>query len=79
MLYIDLNSCSLNSGSSDYRSTFDEQDLHFCQQYSTVKPAPAGMEFLELADILMRENDWYMPKNCEEALVLFLNLVNEIH
>ena len=23
-------------------------DLQFCQQYSSVKPAPAGIEFLEL-------------------------------
>ena len=45
----------------------------------SVKPAPAGIEFLELADILMCENDWFIPNNCEEAVILFLNLVNEIH
>ena len=28
--------------------TFNDQDLQFCQQYSSVKPAPAGIEFLEL-------------------------------
>lgn len=69
----------MNSGYAECPSTFDEQDLLFCKQFSTVKPAPAGIEFLELSDILMCENDWFIPNNCEEALILFLNLVNEIH
>ena len=36
------------SGYEECGSTFNDQDLHFCQQYSSVKPAPAGIEFLEL-------------------------------
>ena len=51
---------------SDYeecRSTFNDQDLD---------------EFLELVNILMNESGWYMPNNCEELLVLFLNLITEI-
>ena len=43
-----------------------------------MKPPPACIEFLQLADIIMDEEDLSMPTNCEEALQLFLNLVNEI-
>ena len=47
--------------------------------YTATKPAPASIEFLELADILLQENDWYIPtSDCEEPLTLFLNLINEI-
>ena len=36
------------SGYEECQSTFNDQDLQFCQQYSSVKPAPSGIEFLEL-------------------------------
>ena len=63
----------------DCKFAFDEQDLQFCKAYTTPKPAPATIEFLELADILLQENDWYIPtRNCEESLILYLNLINEI-
>ena len=66
------------TGYEDCQCTYDSQDLLFCQQYSTPKPAPVGVEFLELAAIIMDENEWYLPNSCEEALVLFMNITNEI-
>ena len=65
------------TGYEECQCACDTQDLQYCQQYSTVKPAPACIEFLELVDILMDENDWYMPNNCEESFTLYLNLINE--
>ena len=63
----------------DCKLPYDVLDLQFCKQYTTHKPAPASIEFLELADILLEENDWYIPtSNCEESLLLFLNLIHEI-
>ena len=52
-------------------------DLQFCKPYTTTKPAPAGIEFLQLVDIVMEE-DWPMPSNYEEALDLYINLLNEM-
>ena len=64
----------ITTGYEQCRRAYDNQDLQYCQQYSTEKPA---LEFLELVDILMDENDWYMPNNCDESLGLYLNLINE--
>ena len=58
---------------------YDDQDLQFCQHYTAPKPAPVPIEYLEVFDILLEENNWYIPtSNCEESLTLFLNLINEI-
>ena len=48
------------------------------KQYTTTKPAPAGIEFLQLVEIIMEEEDWPMPSNYEEALDLYINLLNEM-
>ena len=54
----------------------DTLDIAFCKPYADAKPLPAPSEFLELADILMRENGWSLPSTCEDALELYIDLVN---
>ena len=46
--------------------------------YTVHKTAPAGIEFLQLVEIIMEEEDWPMPSNYEEALDLYINLLNEM-
>ena len=66
-------------GYEDCKFPYDVQDLQFCKQYTAPKPAPADMEFLQLVEILLEENQWFIPtSNCEESLLLCLNLINEI-
>ena len=65
-------------GYQDCKFPCDVQDYNFCKQYSAPKPAPAKIEFLEVFNILLEENDWYIPTNSEESLTLFLNLITEI-
>ena len=52
--------------------------MDLCNEHTSKKPPLANIEFLELANIIMEEEDWPLPTNCEEALILFLNLVHEI-
>ena len=59
--------------------TCDPQDVIFCKQYAKEKPAPAPLEFLELVEILMEEENLHMPDNCYEALSLYMDLINLIH
>ena len=66
------------AGYEDCTSTFHDDDLEFCRQYTINKPAPGGIEFLQLVDIIMEEENWPMPTNCGEALNLYINLLNEI-
>ena len=36
----------------------DGHDLQECKQHIAGKPPPAGMEFLQLVDIIMTKEDW---------------------
>ena len=54
----------------------EDGDVRFCQQYVKEKPQPVPTEFLDLAQILMRENNWDMPTSCNDGLILYLNLKN---
>ena len=51
----------------------DPLDVAFCTKE---KPLPVPPEFVDLADILMRENGWSLPDNCEDALKLYVDLLN---
>lgn len=73
-LHIDPHS----PGYQDYTCDVDEGDLAFCHQYAKNKPLPVCQEFMDLANILMSENQWDMPQNCEDALILYFNLVDSI-
>ena len=66
------------AGYSPYSCAVDSDDLSFCFNYTSRKPPLAPEEFSILADILMRENNWIMPSNCEEALKLYINLLQSM-
>ena len=65
-------------GYQSYTSNVDDGDYAMCQLYVRDKPSPVCQEFTELAQILMDENDLAMPQNCEEALALYIELVDII-
>ena len=54
----------------------DPLDVAFCKPHTKEKPLPVPPEFVDLADILMRENGWSIPDNCEDALKLYVDLLN---
>ena len=56
----------------------DEGDLLFCLPYTKTKPPCVCPEFTALAELLIRENQWNVPHDCEAALALYLNLINNI-
>ena len=60
------------------RTRSAEGSAAFCQQYTACKPSPASDEFIDLANILMNENGWFMPETCQDALELYLNLISII-
>ena len=66
-------------GFQNHICAVDALDIAFCKPYTNTKPLPAPSEFHELADILMRENGWSLPSTCEDALKLYIDLVNCIH
>ena len=65
-------------GADNYMCDISGRDLHVCKQYIKEKPAPVPIEFLNLVEILMTENNLYMPDTCEEALSLYLDLIDLI-
>ena len=42
--------------------------------YTILKPAPASSEFVELADVVMTEDEIEVPTNADEGLVLYKHL-----
>ena len=79
MAYLADTVIDFHSGYENYKCTVDSQDVTLCWEYAIGKPAPVPSAFTDLAKILMDENNWYMPINCEDALNLYLDLLNCIH
>ena len=65
-------------GLGDYSSECDSIDLDVCWRYASNKPMSNVPEFINLAEILMEEEDLQAPSNAMEALSLYINLVNLI-
>ena len=68
----------LNTGYENHTCDVDEGDLRFCEQYAKRKPRPTCAEFFDLACLLMEENGWARPQDCQQALLLYMNLVDKI-
>lgn len=68
----------LLSGVRDYSSECDSIDLDLCWQYASDKPMSNIPEFINLAEILMEEEDLQAPSNAMEALSLYISLVDLI-
>lgn len=64
-----IDALYLLTGYNKYSCYVDEQDIDFChQQYTACKPSPLPEEFIDLVNILMEENGWFMPETCKDAL-----------
>lgn len=66
-------------GFQNYVCIADKGDVVFCASHTKMKPPPVCQEFTDLAEILMEENQWDIPQDCQEALTLYFNLINSIH
>ena len=65
-------------GHEDYSCNCDNQDFQLCQQIACDKPEPAIQEFMDLAKIVMEEENLDMPTTPQEALALYIDLVDNI-
>lgn len=66
------------AGATDFKYLYSAQDLQLCKQYIEEKPTPVPQEFTDLVSIIMEQDNLHVPKNCYEALDLYLDLVNSI-
>ena len=69
----------IHAGHEEYSQECNDQDFQLCKQLTCEKPQPAVQEFLELASIMMEEENLQMPTNPQEALELYLELVENIN
>lgn len=54
---------------------YDEEDLELCREYTSDKP-PVRQEFLEVAEILLEENNWSAPTDIIYILIFIMQLIN---
>ena len=75
-MYVSHDICA---GVEDYLQPFDKDDLQYARSYTTPPDSPVSLEFLEAADIVMRENNLEFPLTVEEAFVFYLSLNDLLH
>ena len=66
------------AGATDYKCLYNAQDLQLCKRYIREKTSSVPQEFTALVSIIMEEDNLHIPRNCYEALELYLDLVNSI-
>ena len=59
------------SGTDDYICPVDADSLKAAEEYSLLKPDPAAAEFMELANVIMTDNNIRKPNNADDALQLY--------
>ena len=52
--------------------------MQVCKVFTKEKPSPAPAEFLEVADIVLLENNQCMPECIADALNLYFDLLQVI-
>ncbi|XP_064389966.1 uncharacterized protein LOC135337880 [Halichondria panicea] len=62
-------------GVQDCKHMYDEEDLELCREYTSDKP-PVRQEFLEVAEILLEENNWSAPTDIIYILIFIMQLIN---
>lgn len=65
------NIASCISGTDDYICQVDIDSLIAAEEYSSLKPDPAPAEFIELANVIMVDNNIRKPNNPDDALQLY--------
>ena len=67
------------TGTVDYLQPFDDVDLQFTMHHIPYPDPPLSLEFLEAAEILMRENNLEFPHTVEEAFAFYINTNDLFH
>lgn len=67
-----------HAGHENYSCCIDERDMELCMEYAVNKPSPVPSEFIDLAEFLFLEHNWFMSQNCLDALNLYIDLINTI-
>ena len=69
------------SNTTHYKIAADESDLDVAENLSGTRQHPLGCSSLleSLAEFIMEENNLQLPRNTDEALSLYLELLNHIH
>ncbi len=68
-IFVDLQDCS---------TICDPADLDLCWKHAYEKPPTTSAEFVNLANILMEEENLIVPSNVDQALSLYFSLTNLI-
>lgn len=75
-------SCScgvtLVAGTEDYLLAVNNADIVVASDYVEEPSPPASLEFLQLAELLLTEYTLEMPTSIEEAIKLYLTLIDAI-
>lgn len=66
------------SGTTDYLCGIDRGDITFVEQYTVAKPVPVPLEFIDLVEIIMQENNLTVPQTIVDALALYIELINSV-
>ena len=66
----------MNAGTENYLQPFDYNDVHFAKRFVESPGSPVSLEFLQAAEILMRENNLLFPSTVSEALDFYVHLRN---
>ena len=69
MIYCNFTGCE------DFSCHADTDDLQVCKVFTKEKPSPAPAEFLEVADIILLENNQCTPECIADALNLYFDLL----
>ncbi len=65
-------------GLQDYSILCDPANLDLCWKHAYEKPPTYSTEFVNLANILMEEENLIVPANAEQALLLYFSLTDLI-
>ena len=66
------------SGTTNYLFGVDWGDITFVEQYTVAKPVPVPLEFIDLVEIIMQENNLTVPQTIVDALALYIELINSV-
>ena len=68
------------SNTRNFISNVDLEELELAEERYSYRTRQSGCceEFVELAGLIMEENNWQFPRTAEEATTLYINLLAEI-
>ena len=73
-----VNNVCLLTRACDHLCAVDSGDLDNIEQYTSSPDPPTPVEFLELAEVIMEQENLHTLHNVGEALNLYITLLNAI-